>query len=190
LSGSLERAAGENVGSYAIGVGSLANSNYNINYVGAEFTITAKEITVTADAQTKTCGDADPALTYDVVGLVGADTLSGSLEREAGEEVGTYAITQGSLSNSNYKINYVGAELTITGRGNFGVVVEEEISQAIVIKGTLLFNDGDGSVKKDFCSMGFPELVSMELKRTATKLCGHSSLMDISTVKISCGECR
>ncbi|RBQ05529.1 MBG domain-containing protein, partial [Pedobacter miscanthi] len=116
FTGSLTRATGETVGTYAINQGSVAlNSNYTINYVGADLTIGAKNITVTAAAKSKTYGDADPALTYTFApALVGTDTFTGSLTRSAGETVGTYAINQGSVAlNSNYTINYVGADLTI-----------------------------------------------------------------------------
>ncbi|WP_178131157.1 MBG domain-containing protein [Reyranella sp. CPCC 100927] len=118
LSGALTRNAGENAGAYAILQGSLGNSNYAITYVGANLTIGARPITVTADARTKIYGDADPALTYQVTSgnLVGGDTLSGGLTRNAGENVGAYAILQGSLANSNYAITYVGANLTISAR--------------------------------------------------------------------------
>ena len=73
---------------------------------------------VTADAQTKVYGSADPELTYQVSGLVGNDTLSGELTRATGEDVGEYAITQGTLANSNYKINFTGANLTITAKSD------------------------------------------------------------------------
>ena len=57
--------AGENVGSYAIKQGTLsAGSNYALTFVGANLTINARPMTVTADAKSKTYGDADPALTY------------------------------------------------------------------------------------------------------------------------------
>ena len=63
FAGSLTRAPGEDVGAYAIGQGTLsAGANYNITFVGADFAITAKPITVTADAgQSKVFGSADPA---------------------------------------------------------------------------------------------------------------------------------
>ena len=116
LSGSLEREAGEDVGEYAITLGTLANSNYNINFTGATFTVTAKDITVTADAVTQVYGDLEQALTYEVNGLVADDTLGGTLERVAGKTVGEYAITQGTLGNSNYNIHFTGAVYTITKR--------------------------------------------------------------------------
>src|SRR5262249_38229733 len=46
---------------------------------------------------------------------VGGDTFSGGLTRQAGENVSTYAIQQGTLALSgNYTLTYVGANLTIT----------------------------------------------------------------------------
>src|SRR5204863_7338175 len=109
--------AGGSVGSYAITQGTLAlNSNYTLSYVGANLTITARAITVTADAKSKTYGDADPELTYDVTSgsLVTGDSFTGGLTRAAGEDAGSYAITQGTLAlSSNYTLTYVGANLTV-----------------------------------------------------------------------------
>ncbi|MGN8056233.1 MBG domain-containing protein [Pedobacter sp. 22163] len=116
FSGSLSRSAGENVGTYPIGQGSLAlNANYSLNYVGADFVIAKKIITVTASAKSKAYGDADPALTYTFIpALVGTDTFTGALSRLPGENIGSYAINQGTLTlNSNYTLNYVGANLTV-----------------------------------------------------------------------------
>src|SRR5207247_746391 len=116
LSGSLSRAAGEAVGAYAIS-STLANANYAVTFIPADLTITARALTVTADAKTKPYGASDPALTYALTSgaLQGADTLSGSLARAAGEAVGTYAISS-TLANANYAITFVGADLTITAR--------------------------------------------------------------------------
>ena len=116
FSGSLNRLPGENVGTYAVNQGTLAlSSNYNLTYIGADLTIGAKTITVTAAAKSKTYGDADPALTYAFApALVTGDSLSGSLTRSPGENVGTYTINQGTLAlNSNYNLIYIGADLTI-----------------------------------------------------------------------------
>ena len=122
MNGSLTRAAGETVagGPYAISQGTVSGgSNYTISYTGANLTINPATLAVTAAAQSKTYGAADPALTYSVSGLVNGDTdtvMSGSLTRTAGETVagGPYAISQGTVSaNSNYTISYTGANLTI-----------------------------------------------------------------------------
>ena len=120
FSGSLTRAAGEDVGTYAITQGTVAlSSNYDLTFIGADFTITARPIEVTADPQTKVYGDADPALTYTITAgtLAFSDTFSGSLTRLAGEDVGSYAITQGTLAlSANYDLTYLGASLSITAR--------------------------------------------------------------------------
>ena len=78
------------------------------------FVINPKPITVKAEDKTKVEGEADPVLTYISDGLADGDKLEGALAREAGEEPGTYKITQGDLNNKNYKITFVGATLTIT----------------------------------------------------------------------------
>ena len=83
--------------------------------ISASAEISKKTLTVTAQVKTKVFGNSDPALTYNSSGLVGSDALSGSLERVTGENVGSYAIQQGSLdAGSNYNLNYTGANFTIT----------------------------------------------------------------------------
>ena len=77
-------------------------------------TIEKATVTVTADAKTKTYGDADPELTYTASGLFGEDKLTGALTRAEGENVGSYAITQGTLTaGDNYTISFTGAEFAI-----------------------------------------------------------------------------
>ncbi|WP_371009177.1 MBG domain-containing protein [Mesorhizobium sp. RCC_202] len=122
LSGSLDRDAGENAGTYAIGQGTLTNANnanYDITYVGANFTINKRAITVTVDqGQGKVYGDSDPAAYTYTASNLGGLPLTGSLDRVAGENAGTYAIGQGTLdvSNANYNITFVGADFTIGRR--------------------------------------------------------------------------
>ena len=94
-----------------------ASANYALSYVGANLTVTAAALTVTANAQIMGYGAAIPALTYNETGLVNGDTLSGLLATAATttSNVGNYAITQGSLAAStNYALSYVGANLTVT----------------------------------------------------------------------------
>jgi Ca2+-binding RTX toxin-like protein len=120
LGGAPSRAAGENVGGYLIGQGSLAaNSNYAITFSGNTLTITPATLAVSADPATKTYGQPDPALTYHASGFqfhdAGATVLSGLLSRAAGENVGGYALTQGTLAaNDNYTIAFTGNTLTVT----------------------------------------------------------------------------
>ncbi len=125
LTGALARSAGETVagGPYAITQGTLAaNPNYTIaGFTGSTLTITPATLTVTADAQSKVYGSADPELTYAVSGLQLDDTaataLTGALTRAPGEAVagGPYAITQGSLAaDPDYTIQFTGNSLAIT----------------------------------------------------------------------------
>ncbi len=101
-------------------------SNYSLAGETLTADITARGVTVTADAaQTKVYGNPD-ALTYTAVGLAPGDTkatvFSGALSRAPGENVtgSPYAITQGNLAaNANY--SYIpatdfipGGTLTIT----------------------------------------------------------------------------
>jgi len=118
LTGALGRESGANVGSYAMTIGTLANSNYNITFVPANFTITQRPITVTAAAKSKEYGASDPVFTHTVTtgSLVVGDVLTGSLSRVTGENIGTYAILRGTVGNTNYDITYAGALLTVTQR--------------------------------------------------------------------------
>ncbi|TIX50934.1 beta strand repeat-containing protein [Alteraurantiacibacter aquimixticola] len=103
-------------------VGLYSNQQgYDLMVGTGTLTIDPRAITVTADAQSRIYGDANPALTYTVggQGLVGGDTLSGALATAATvtSNVGTYGITQGTLAaSSNYTLTYVGADLTVTPR--------------------------------------------------------------------------
>ena len=93
--------------------------NYTLSATSAQITgtITRASLAVTADAKSKTYGDADPELTYTTTGLVGGDKLTGELSRAEGENVGDYAITQGTLAaGDNYTLAFTGANLTITAR--------------------------------------------------------------------------
>ena len=95
----------------------------NFNAVGPDtsksLTVTKRPITVTADGKSKVYGDSDPALTYQITSgsLASGDCFSGALSRTAGENVGSYAIHQGTLALSgNYNLTFAGANLTITQR--------------------------------------------------------------------------
>ncbi|MFD1490769.1 MBG domain-containing protein, partial [Ancylobacter vacuolatus] len=99
-----------------------ASGNYALTYVQGDFAVEARAITVTADAQTMTYGNAVPDLTYEVTSgdLVNGDTLAGALATTASStaNVGSYAITQGTLNaSSNYALTYVAADVTIDQRG-------------------------------------------------------------------------
>src|ERR1035437_3498516 len=106
-----------NAGTYSVTASFAGNDNYNSSSCTASITIGKMVVGVTADAKTKIYGQLDKDLTYQITSgsLLNGDTFSGSLTRDAGENVGPYAISQGTLTlGSNYAINFTGANLTIT----------------------------------------------------------------------------
>jgi hypothetical protein len=141
FTGALSREGGENVGAYAIIQGTLVlvNNNYEMTFAGANFEITARPIEVTANSVSKTYGEADPALSYDITNgsLVTGDSFTGELVREAGENVGTYDILQGTLElDSNYSLTFVGADFEIT-----------RAEATLVLTGTDLAQVFNGSIR-------------------------------------------
>ncbi|MFD1417517.1 MBG domain-containing protein [Companilactobacillus keshanensis] len=129
----LKREAGENVGTYSIGLDSTSstvNKNYDIKVNPGTFTINVLPITVKAADNGKIYGQTDPelALTSDsAAGLVNNDDLSKlgiKLIRDDGEKAGSYMIKldPSSILNKNYQITVdtgiftidpAGAEITI-----------------------------------------------------------------------------
>jgi hypothetical protein len=110
---------GKAVSVSGISISGADAGNYTLLNITAATTanITPKPITVTADAKTKVVGQPDPPLTYSVTSgsLAAGDAFSGALTRAPGENVGSYAIGQGTLAaGSNYAMTFVGANLTIT----------------------------------------------------------------------------
>ena len=88
----------------ALTLGGASAGNYKLaasgNQTTATANITVRDLTVKPDSgQRKTFGDADPALTYAYSGEVSGENpvFDGALSREAGEDVGQYDITKGSL---------------------------------------------------------------------------------------------
>ncbi|MBQ6381366.1 MAG: hypothetical protein IJJ41_07200 [Clostridia bacterium] len=76
--------------------------------------LTKKQLLIVVDEKTKFHGDNDPALTYEALGLESGDTITCSLGREQGEDVGTYAITPSNLQvTGDYNVVVKGANLNI-----------------------------------------------------------------------------
>jgi hypothetical protein len=120
----LSRDVGESVGTYKITGSDVATSNYNVTVKDGTFTITKRAITVQIDNQSKTydgTASTDQDLTWEIVsqeGLTKNDTrdmLNVSLQRQAGEEVGHYAIT-GTFDNPNYDVRFIDGTLLINPR--------------------------------------------------------------------------
>ena len=136
FTGTLTRTVGEDVGTYTVSNNDLTyGNNYTENFVSGKLTITTKSVTVTADTQAKVHGDVDPELTYSVSPSINTTlanntstiTFTGSLTRTLGEDVGTYDIGIGTLTNTNFDITFTPADLTIT---KLPVVITPTASQS------------------------------------------------------------
>jgi len=120
FSGALTRAAGENVGTYAISQGSLAlSSNYNLSFTGNSLTIGTNTLTITANNDTKVYGETQTFAGTEFVaaGLKNGDNINTvtlfSAGAPASAAVNNYPIipsnpvpAQGT-NLSNYDIHYV-----------------------------------------------------------------------------------
>lgn len=146
--------------------GLVVDGNNGLNYAYTYETvstgeITAKSITVTADAKTKAYGAADPAFTYQVSpALASGDSFTGALTRETGTAPGIYNILQGTLDpGTNYAMTFVGATLTINPKitGNAGVG-----------GATLKYNDGGIKTATANASGGYSLVVSYGWSGTVT----------------------
>src|SRR5436309_10895328 len=94
--------------------------------------------------------DADFAFTtlFRSGSLSGTDVFTGALTRVAGENVGTYAITQGTVALSdNYTLSYVGADLTI-GKRLVTITRSDEDTSALEARAALVCRLPPGSLTR------------------------------------------
>ncbi|ARS39462.1 hypothetical protein CA265_07280 [Sphingobacteriaceae bacterium GW460-11-11-14-LB5] len=121
ITGSLSRAAGENIGNYAIAQNTIsAGTNYIITYTPADLVITRKALVITADNKNKNFGDANPALTASYNGFAGTETaavltspVALSTTAITTSPAGNYPITASGAAAANYSISYVAGTLTV-----------------------------------------------------------------------------
>ena len=112
---------------YAITQGTLGNPNYAITYVGANLTVTAAPLTVTASNETKIYGGtfAFAGTEFTSTGLQNGETIGSVTLTSAGSAAtanvagSPYAIvasaaTGGTFTASNYAIGYVNGAMTVT----------------------------------------------------------------------------
>ena len=81
------------------------------------YRIAPRPLTVTADSVTKNYGYEDPALTYQVSGLISGDRLQVILKRRGGEDPGTYAIQVQAAAGANYQLTCQDGTFTILDSG-------------------------------------------------------------------------
>ncbi|WP_323668292.1 beta strand repeat-containing protein [Aliarcobacter butzleri] len=109
--------SGKNAGTYNTNL-SGTDTNYNLIFVNGKLTINKANLTVSADNKSKIEGEINPSLTYVANGLIGNDTLNGSLSTTATitSQAGNYDIEKGSLSNSNYNIDFIKGTLSVEAK--------------------------------------------------------------------------
>ena len=111
-------AAPKNAGTYYVKASMAASGNYgSAESTVASFTITKKALTVTADNQSITFGDAVPTYTFTATGYVGDDNDSVvnanfACDYTQGDNAGTYTITV-TAAAANYDITCNPGTLTV-----------------------------------------------------------------------------
>jgi hypothetical protein len=112
-----------NAGTYAVLASFAGNSNYLPGSGSASIVINKAPLTVQADNKSKTRGSANPPFTATITGFVAGDSatsLTGTLvfttTATTESRPGTYPITPGGVTSTNYAITFVNGTLTITKR--------------------------------------------------------------------------
>ena len=168
ISYSLNRATGENAGNYAItSTGETTQGNYTVSYVPGTFTISQKGLTITAQNQTITYGEApDNGVTYD--GFITGEsentegmftgTLVYSYNSESNGSGDSYStiIPQGisyiipsGLSAMNYDITYMAGTLTVNAKS----IGSESLASGFTLEfgtgGTIILKDSETTLPLD-----------------------------------------
>ena len=119
-------------GTYPITVSGGADNNYTFSYTDGTLTVGKVALSVTADDQSKTYGDANPALTVSYSGFVGSDgasalttapTATTSATTTSG--AGTYPITVSGGADNNYTFSYTDGMLTV-GKATLSVTADDK----------------------------------------------------------------
>lgn len=139
-----------NAGDYAV-VATITDANHS-GSASDTLTIAPAAIEVTIDNASKAFGAADPEFTYTVSGgaFVGEDTFTtATLSREAGEALGTYAITGEFDAGGNYVVTVIDGTFTISTdpnnaaptAANQNLTIEQDSSTPV----TLVANDPEST---------------------------------------------
>ena len=143
-------AARRDAGTTDMGLAGDQFTNTNPNFTNVTFTvedgyitITRKPVTVSANSQNKTYGEADQPLTAEVTGTVGSDTVDYTLTREEGENAGTYTIhVTGTEIQGNYEVSYTDALMTISQVPDVTVTIVGNRNDSAVYNGGTQNVDG------------------------------------------------
>jgi len=95
----------EMTGKYLIS-STLTNPNYSITYIPDYLVIKQREVRIKANNVSKTYGEEDPELTYEILSgdILDGDVISGNIYRVAGNNAGKYDIRSNLTLGRNYKI--------------------------------------------------------------------------------------
>ena len=125
-------AAGSAVGEYAITPSGLTANNYNITFTAGKLTVGKAALSVTANNESITYGDAAPSYSVAYSGWKGSDsesvlggTLAFACSYAAGSAVGEYTITPSGLTAGNYNITFNAGKLTV-GKAALSVTANDE----------------------------------------------------------------
>jgi gliding motility-associated-like protein len=110
-----------NVGTYTIVPDAVVDNNYTPSYVNGTLTINKAPLNVTAEAKSKTYGDANPAFTITYSGFKNSETVSvidtvptAITTATTSTNAGTATISVSGGSDDNYIISYTSGTLTIS----------------------------------------------------------------------------
>ena len=102
-------------------VGGADRGNYTLLSSSASdyADITPRELTISADDQSRLYGAADPVFTFTQTGLAEGDAITVNFDtaRGPGLAVGDYAIEPYGFESQNYRVTYLPGTLTITAAG-------------------------------------------------------------------------
>jgi hypothetical protein len=103
-------------------VGSNPTAKYTITYANGQLTISPAPLTIAADDKTKIAGQANPPFTATSTGFKLGQTvadltgvLSFTTPATSGSPAGSYPITPGGVSSTNYAITFLDGQLVVTG---------------------------------------------------------------------------
>ncbi|MBO4788130.1 MAG: choice-of-anchor A family protein [Lachnospiraceae bacterium] len=125
-------------GEYEVRVTVKETADHEEAVVTAKFTVKRAKATVTAQDDSKDYGENDPAkFEATVTGLVNGDAesvITYTVDRAAGEDAGTYAITpSGDATQGNYDVTYVAGKFTIETIDNPSKISTEGKETEVVV---------------------------------------------------------
>lgn len=114
-------------------------------------TINPKDVSITVDSKTKTLGDADPAFSYNVDGVLATGDLGAiTCTREPGETVGDYEIDANYTANPNYTVTVHKGTLTITAPVYVTEIKEDYVAGYDLV---LVYTDSNATFTYDAAAM-------------------------------------